>query len=230
MQSKPSFGKAHIEQAQVHTGQISVWCFCLDLCSPITPRNPRHNGDWSNAEPTRKTTCLHRRVAHKLQQFVNRTFAKPASLNSHYQFLNNDGFGSTCASSFTLPLPPHALCCSAKRSKQPAKTLGLWAAVCRGAAHRYPRRLWRSLCQIRADHLADGAYFSRSKPPSDLRPELPCGAVWRESHARRAPACMVTETSHLGDDPVRLACFARGEGIFTFLYRAEKRWKCRAPR
>ena len=103
MQSKPSFGKAHIEQAQVHTGQISVWCFRLDLCSPITPRNPHYNGDWPNAELTRKTTCLHRRVAHKLQQFVNRTFAKPASLNSHYQFLTNDGFGST------VHLPLHFL-------------------------------------------------------------------------------------------------------------------------
>ena len=101
MQSKPSFGKAHIEQAQVHTGQISVWCFCLDLCSPITPRNPHYNGDWPNAELTRKTTCLYRRVAHKLQQFVNRTFPKLTSLNSHYQFLTNNGFGATCSPSFT---------------------------------------------------------------------------------------------------------------------------------
>jgi hypothetical protein len=55
-----------------------------------------------NAEPTRKTTC-HRSVAHKLQQFVNRTFPKAASLNSHYQFLTNNGFGSTCSPSFTAP-------------------------------------------------------------------------------------------------------------------------------
>ena len=98
-QSKPPFGKDHIGQAQVHTGQglvLSSWS-----CPPITPRNPRHNRDRSNAKPTRKTTCFHCRVAHKLQQFVNRTFPKPPILNFHYQFLTNNGFGSTCSPSFT---------------------------------------------------------------------------------------------------------------------------------
>jgi hypothetical protein len=62
-----------------------------ELIALIPPIPRTGNGDCSKAESDDETDMPPSQNRAQLQQFVNRTFPKPAALNSHYQFLTTIG-------------------------------------------------------------------------------------------------------------------------------------------